>query len=467
MPEQEVRQNQAAAKIDFKTLELEIDREIDSLFVPAAERTAGSPRRREAHEGAQFNPNRDKGQSGADAGAGVDLDALQAEIDKEIDNLLVPAARSGWVRGSTRISGPDQPEKVESTPPAFEDIGKYQAYELSGLIELFNAAYLSLDWEFSRQNIEKLIDALGRLEAFASRSSEAKTVLRILDVILKRLRERPHAVNNMLVQLIRDSQGLLAHMLLMECNTGPHEKQRLKDLIQRFQELRQRALAAKGEAKSPALWADTGARVLALRPKGVGAVAETPRTCESTDSAQQSPQVRRENLCLLVSCGKSLALPASCILRVARSDAKKRLKILKRGYATLADFTALFRRIRSGIMGRWMELPAKELKSFMFEPLEPDSPSWVAPEVTTAVLASDGQTHKIVFCDMASFIAYAEISAGPPAGEKFGPFESIWCLSVPVFDPRPAGPLVQTSVARPPAGGPAIRPSGRSSAAGD
>ena len=69
--------------------------------------------------------------------------------------------------------------------------------------------------------------------------------------ILKRLADKPHAINSRLVQLIRDSQGLLAHMLLIEGETGPHEKQRLKSLIEGFQELRQRALAVKAAATSP------------------------------------------------------------------------------------------------------------------------------------------------------------------------------------------------------------------------
>ena len=467
MPEEEVRQKEAASKIDFKTLGLEIDREIDSLFVPAVDRTGEAGRPREEDDSAQFDPSGGKGQSGAELAARVNLHALQVEIDKEIDNLLVPAARSGWGGRSTRTPDPQQPENIVSKPPAFDDVQKYQMHELSGLIELFNAAYLSLDWELSRQNIERFIDALDRLAPFASRSSEAKSVFRILDVILKRLRDRPHAVNSRLVQLIRDSQGLLAHMLLMEGGTGPHEKQRLRDLIQRFQELRQKALEAKGQAKSTCLSPEMGAGALALRPKSAGPVAQTPRRCEKTDSAQTSVQVRRENLCLIVSCGKCLALPASCIIKVARSSVRKRLRILKRGYATLADFTWPFRWIGRGLMGRWAELRAEELKSCKFEPLDLHRPDEAAPEAPMAVLASDGQTHRIIFCEIANFVADVEISAGPPTGETFGPFENKWRLLVPVFDPQSAGPPAQIPSDRSPAGRETIRPSSRRSAVGD
>jgi hypothetical protein len=467
MPEEESRQNEQRAKIDFKTLELEIDREIDSLFVPTINRAGRANREAEADDSSQFNPDRDKGPSAPGLGARVNLDALQVEIEKEIDSLLVPAARANWDAGPARTGGQEQPEKMESKPPAFDDVQKYHLQELSGLIELFNAAYLSLDWEFSRKNIEKFIAALSRLEPFASRSSEAKSVFRILDVILKRLHDRPHAVNSMLVQLIRDSHGLLAHMLLMDGNTGSHEKQRLKDLIERFQELRQRALAVKAGAKRPALSPDTRAEVQAMVPKGPEPVAETPRVSEKTDSARPPSRVRRENLCLMVSWGKCLALPASCILRVARSTGRRRLRILRRGYATLADFKTLFRGVRSGVMGEWAELPAIELKSYRFEPLDPYRPDDVDTGAPMAVLASDGQTHTIIFCEIVNFIADAEISTGPPTGETLGPFESKSHLLAPVFDPPLAGSSAQISIGHSSARRTAARLSSKSATVGE
>jgi hypothetical protein len=417
---------------------MEIDREIDSLFVPAIDKASEPGKSTEFDDSVQSNPNRGKGQSGEGPGAAVNLKDLQVKIDAEIDNLLVPAPKSGWEAGPARVVERRPPAKIESKPPPLEDAQKYQMHELSGLIEAFNAAYLSLDWEFSRENIEKFIDALDRLEPFAARSTEARAVLRILDVILKRLRERPHAVNSLLVQLIRDSQGLLAHVLLIEGNTGPHEKQRLKDLIERFQELRQRAIAVKSEAKRTSPHPDTGSKVLELRPRIHLPVAEPPEEPVQIDPSEPLPEVRRENLCLMVSRGKCLAVPASCILKVARATEKKRRKILKRGYAILADFRVLFRRLVSGVMGKWADLPAKDLNFFRFEPLEIDPLDGFAVRKPVAVLASDGENHRIIFCEFAGFIADEEISFGTSAGEAFGPFGNKRRVSVPVFEPQPA-----------------------------
>ncbi len=542
MVDKEARHGEAGAGIDFRALELEIDGEIDSLFVPVVQKAGGAKTVVEVHDSSKYESDREKGKSSGEPGAGLGFGAIQAEIDKEIDSLFVPAGKPDRNEGLVQTGNQEQPQTIQSrspgsdtqsrpvaqngggpSPKPFEaktlrvkydeappgdtlDSQKYHLHELSRLIEIFNAAYLSLDWEFSRENIQKLIAALNQLEPFAAVSSDARSVLRIMDAILRRLVDRPHAVNSRLVQLIRDSQGLLAHLLLMKSETAPHEKHKLKDLIERFQELRQRALAVKAEAKRPKMeeilpeamppapsdkpqpacealpapilstthksqidelhnlidksyhsfsenleiidmelarlrqiettlrrtptlvhlaeklneigsalkgqadsLRDTRGAMQAQRPEGAGPMAEKAATCEKTGTP-----VRREDLYLIESNGKCLTLPASRILRVARSPGKKGLKILKRGYATLADFTPPFRGVKSGVLGEWTKLPAKELKSYRFEPLGPHSPDRVETSGPMAVLTNDGQAHRIIFCETVNLISDAEICTGPP-----------------------------------------------------
>ncbi|MGO9018652.1 MAG: hypothetical protein ACLQVJ_09920 [Syntrophobacteraceae bacterium] len=559
---------------DLGALQAGIDKEIDSQFVPMVQRAGGAETLVETHDTPQFEPKSEKGKSAAEPEADLDLGALQAGIDKEIDCLFVPAGKSEQNKGfvqtgnqeqqqimQSRALGSDAQSRpiaqnrggpspksivaatlrakyVEAPPDDTFDSHKYHLHELSRLIETFNAAYLSLDWELSRENIEKFIAAINQLEPFASRSSDAMSVLRIMDVILKRLVDRPHAVNSKLVRLIRDSQGLLAHLLLMEGETGPQEKQRLRDIIQRFQDLRRRALAVKAEARRPKveeilpeaippsasdklqppcevlptpilsttpkspleeirnlidkicrslsrnleiidtelarlrqiekmlrrtpalvhiagrlneiasalldqadILRETRGAMKAQRPKGSEPVDETAAGCENTDPAHEPAPVRREDLYLIASNGKWFALPACCVLRVARSHGKKGLKILKRGYATLADFTPAFRWVKSGVLGEWTQLPAKELKSYRFEPLEPHSPDLVETSGPMAVLASDGQAHRIIFGEIVNFISDAEIDIGPPTEGSLGPFESKSHIRMPVFDPSSPFPI--------------------------
>jgi hypothetical protein len=471
MPEKESRPNKAGAEIDFRELEAQIDREIDNLFVPSVHGAGKAKREAEVEGPSQFNPDL-RGQFSGPPPADLNLEALQGEIDKEIDNLFVPAVKPRWDQGPGRTPSRQEPEKEElktaavqaknlsagheksvpfirpveaasgakyQTPPedAF-DSRKYQMQELSRLIETFNAAYLSVDWDLSQNNIQRLIVALHQLEPYAARASESKSVFKILDAILRRLHDRPNAVNSRLVQLIRDSQGLLAHMLLIDGNIGRQEKLRLRDLIERFQELRQRALAAKAETKK---------RDFSPSPISVPMEAQTAGTAEPVADAveagekiqpapQLSPEVRRENLCLMVFYGKCLALPVSCVLKVARSPDKTCQKILKRGFATLNDFKPFFRRIENGVLGEWAQMNPEELKSYEFIPMGPHSPDQLVTGGPMAVLASDGQTHMVIFCEIVNFIADTEIIDGSQIDGPLGSFENKSHLLVPVFNPR-------------------------------
>ena len=273
---------QAAASEKLDDLQIEIEEEIDNLLVPAAEYRDRGPVQTEneeltlaVQEMAPAAGEKESVPAPRPSQAAASVDDLQIEIEEEIDNLLVPAAEYRD-RGPVQTGNEELTLAVQEMSPAAEEkesvpvpqksgpspepypvavsnekpgnalaAERSHSHELAGLIERFNAAYLSLDWELSKEHIAKFLAVLTDLEPFASRSAEAKSVLRLMEVILKRLQARPHAVNSMLVRLIRDSQGLLAHMLLIDGKTGPHEKQQLKDLFARFNDLRQRALAVK------------------------------------------------------------------------------------------------------------------------------------------------------------------------------------------------------------------------------
>ena len=570
----------SGTNLDLEDLQADIDREIDNLFVPAAGSTfteqEPSAKRKEIDTALQkMSETRDRSkiapkiQGPAVApGTNLDLEDLQADIDREIDNLFVPAAGLGRNEEPASNQNAERMQTTpgplpatdtrvtskESTPPASETSSEQhkgsfidhalEAREshrsgLADLIETFNASYLSVDWELSRENILKFLDALNRLEPFAARSTDAKSVVRLMEIILKRLRDRPHAINSKLVQLIRDSQGLLAHILLTEGETGPLEKQRLKDLFERFNDLRQRALATRIESGKrtiedtvpkptatdklqphgetfPALFSSAadshsllglrnwmqkmsgslsksmdlfdnqidsmrqietilektpGLAPVAQRLNVVGYMLESqikrlhlekgemiawiPRITEleaararegaktpaGPASTKAGGATRRESLCLVVSGGKCLALPAGCVLKVARSSTIKRLIIFKRGYATLADFRPCLREINIGLLGEWKNLPREELKSYRFELLRPDTFDRTGTNGQMAVLASDGQNHVLIFADSALFIPDAQIAARPSENSDNGGCEPALPLFTLAFDPSCQVPL--------------------------
>ncbi len=304
------------ADVDLDLLDLEVGKEIDNLFVPAAKAQPVSP------EGGKENGEEELPDSlEMEIGMEVDnmfapapkeqqlelgelapveaagqpivedslnLDNLQIEIDKEIDSLFIPAA------------GPKLAEQIEALPPEQETISlsmaedsaevpveaklaqaaepdfekddkpqftaskdvpgtqpdeqypsdaptgfksKYPPQaELPKLVEEFNAAYLSLDWEFSSDNIRRLEYALQDLESFAISPGSA-TIYKILKAVLSLLGANPESANNRIVELIRDSQGLLAHLLLTEGPPGSQEKERINAIVGRFRQMRQKATA--------------------------------------------------------------------------------------------------------------------------------------------------------------------------------------------------------------------------------
>lgn len=271
-PVSEESGNENGVETASDSLEIEIGREVDNLFVPAPEGQQTQP---EAGIPPVTAEQTEKTE------AGMDLDKLQSEIDKEIDSLFIPAGGLEYQTESLSMEQADifmpGPEAAAAVPAverqpvqaeesqfaaakdfAFAQLGEQYSpaaptgfranypprAELPKLLEEFNAAYLSLDWEFSSDNIRRLEYALQDLESFAN-SPGAATIFKILKAVLARLGANPQAANNWIVDLIRDSQGLLAHLLLTEGLPGPQERERINALVSRFRQMHQKAAAAK------------------------------------------------------------------------------------------------------------------------------------------------------------------------------------------------------------------------------
>lgn len=283
---------------DIDEITSQIDKEIDSMFVPAAaEPPSAAPEPPAAHlaESPQDVPAPVKEQVDDSPGASFDFGA----IEKEIDSLFVPAKMEAEPSQPAEVfkptpveeilpsAGASAPEPVvESVLPLDEEQSQprqesdFRIYpledDLPRLIEVFNVAYLSLDWEVSEDNLLKLQSALKDLEPYAVRSSDAVPIFKIMNAVLQRFILKPQSANSRLIELIRESQGLLAHVLLMKGETGQQEKERLNNLIERFQEMRKRALAIKREAKSRKLSELSAERGDATVPVESGAFPELP-----------------------------------------------------------------------------------------------------------------------------------------------------------------------------------------------
>jgi hypothetical protein len=458
-------------------LDSQIDSELDKLFSPSRPATIVA-----ASQSKDSYPQADK--SGDKPGTD-NLEAVQTLIDSEIDKLFVPSrprsetssvastaanafstapkaidfpAQKGKASDTLEIEIDKAAEKTSAPPmPQADSSANLPSTSASGpvyarvpeLIEQFNAAYLSLDWDFTKENVEQFIYALEQIQPMAFKSRDSKLVYSILEVILKRLRKRPSAINTKLVQLIRDSQGLLAHMLLMERESGPEEKQRIKELVGLFEDLRQKAIAVSAVRPKPVASKATPVEIsppaapIAIKPDTVSPPAapeeSKPPLVSIPEPEETAAPVHRNvshtDACLLLANGKWFALPDSSIIRIARSNKRKTRKILTRGYATLKDFKPLFGRISSGVFDQWAELPPQELKAYRFTPADLYLAKPGEEIGPIAVLASQEQTCRIFFCDALNFISDVEV-AEASSPDRTSSEKAPLRLMIPFFDLR-------------------------------
>ena len=261
------REERRGLDIDWDAFEDQIDREIDSLFVPAeasAEPSTGSGVVSEEDKPAKGSPvpvaeppggfRQDEGER-----TGIDLRALEMEVDREIDNVFVPVEAfpssaavlpaSGTVLEGAQKTGSSSPGRETTTkdaPAASAAFSgepqsspvKEDTESLPSLIEVLNVAYLSLDWECSAQNIAAMDSSLVRLEPFCAGSISLRNLYKILRSVLQRMKTRPSEIDGRLLDMVRDGYNLLRVLLVSESSPTPGQVEGLKSLISRFQTLK-------------------------------------------------------------------------------------------------------------------------------------------------------------------------------------------------------------------------------------
>jgi hypothetical protein len=130
--------------------------------------------------------------------------------------------------------------------------------------------------------------------------------------------------------------------------------------------------------------------------------------------------VWKEQVCLFDLAGERMAVPASSVVKFTAFSGKRAKKFLDRGYVTLADLKSLFQDLKSGLMGSWNNLPAKDLKSYRFLPVPRDllcahglsskesagadsaSPPPPARAVEGIMLVSNARSHGMILTESAS-----------------------------------------------------------------
>lgn len=295
------RKNQELG-LDVDTFAMQVNQEIDSLFVPAGlgdgeEESASDIQMVDDVEIQVVGDHSSEGTadplvgeaSVGTASKGMDMDAFEERIDVEIDNLFVPtdlddmsmdqptigvAGKEHAAFGAPQVQAPvmqfadEQADPVrvdlqvevpaqepamltsQDAPPTSEaeapplaqspvaPVVMEQGSELPNLVEDLNIAYLSLDWEFSSENLSKLWLALEGLQDHCGKSRETLFLFKLMRSLLHRLTKEPDSVQPEIIEMMRDGHEALKDLLLSSNGPDAEEKQKLKDLASRYRVLR-------------------------------------------------------------------------------------------------------------------------------------------------------------------------------------------------------------------------------------
>jgi hypothetical protein len=577
-PPQEPQTAPQTDGFDLTAFEAQIDQEIDTLFIPNDEApppdapTLKASPPDAAHQEPQTAPQTD----------GFDLTAFEAQIDQEIDTLFIPAAevdspsdasigKAEANRAAEAAQTPvsaepaEQPPQAAAVPPRQVEapVAAAQpggAQEMVKLLEAVSIAYLSLDWDFSAENVSKLENALAKLEPYCREIKETDSLLKMFRTVLVALRAKPESLDQRLIEFIRDAQALLKLLLLSEGKIGAYEREHLKSMLNRFHTMTRKpspkeeaaqarpgdaeaAPAEAPEAKPPVF--STPSQPFAPPQEVVGAIdwrplkeigdwmaaygnqaceairklelernrllqleevlAKTPALAVVTSrmekirsnleaqlshlkqgesewskraewlngfmknvehaalthspasadplppvpagEAAKEPPVQsdtsdstiRELVYIFDVSKRSMAVPASHVVKFTKGSGRRMKKILLHGYAGLHDFKPLFRSIKSGLLGDWGALPANTLKTFQFTVVPPDVLG--VPETSCdpagVMLISNGRQHAMIVSESSNVgpPAEAEITLSKPGVKGvLGTIRTVTGSSVEVID---------------------------------
>jgi|GEM_PF-6113669 len=193
----------------------------------------------------------------------MDFDVFANEVDKGIDNLFTPRSEASGEEEEAEpsetgapleapaqepaIPVPEEPveEPVMVEPPLPEARPGGVETRLQELMESLKVAYLSLEWEFSANNIRELQENLSPLEAYAQKTKEARIVFNTLKEALRHLRPELASISNAILKFIREAMTLMEVLLPVEEVTDLEARKQLASLARQFKELREQIAAVK------------------------------------------------------------------------------------------------------------------------------------------------------------------------------------------------------------------------------
>ncbi|MCU0572625.1 MAG: hypothetical protein MUC41_06485 [Syntrophobacteraceae bacterium] len=222
---------QNGLELDIRTFELEIEKEIDNLFIPlgndAEIKVQSAPPSMEVEQPKPIV-------SDTPAAAPVLVESAPGEITLgQVPSPIESTVEVRAVQAEDMASNEaDELTLVLESPVEPPD-------ELEQLIESFQASYLSFDWDFSSPNVAALGEVLAKLEPYCLKMPETESLYKIMKAVLQRVSVRPDTISPQLIEVMREAQGLLKRFLLIgKDGISSGDRSELKALIARVQAIR-------------------------------------------------------------------------------------------------------------------------------------------------------------------------------------------------------------------------------------
>jgi hypothetical protein len=132
------------------------------------------------------------------------------------------------------------PEDESLDPAALEAKQAEEAAQnrLSWLLECLDVAFLTMEWNYTKENLTALDEAITGLDEYYVKRREARSLAKVLCAVLQRLKTQPDSATPSLFNFISDALECLKRLLRAPDGLVADDARRLKVLIERLKNIR-------------------------------------------------------------------------------------------------------------------------------------------------------------------------------------------------------------------------------------
>ncbi len=199
--------------MDFDDFAKTIDERIDLLFRPSDEIS-------------EIGSDIGEGDLAAEGKTVSESEAIEVSADKAV---ATDTPEYGTIKSDLNL------EILQKRPAEETKEDKVSADSVTNLLEKVHIAYLDLDWEFSKENVQNLQRSLQELKGVVDLSEEADSLFHIVESILDLFYKDESAVSYGSMSILREALNLLLKVL--QKPAGPDEKALLAGITKRFNKL--------------------------------------------------------------------------------------------------------------------------------------------------------------------------------------------------------------------------------------